>query len=107
MTPQPIAEPAGGPSSARVETCGTCGQRITRPDVERGRWRHDDRTVTHADAGPVVLLLAGHELSFWSRRGVFAHCLCGEVTDCRGDDAGHAVHLAEVLDRAGLLKGDT
>jgi hypothetical protein len=50
MTPQPIAEPAGGPSSARVETCKACGQRITRPDVERGRWRHDDRSVTHPEA---------------------------------------------------------
>jgi hypothetical protein len=51
VTPQPIAEPAGGPSSARVETC-TCGQRITRPDPVRGRWRHDDRTVTHPPADP-------------------------------------------------------
>jgi hypothetical protein len=25
MTPQPIAEPAGGPSSARVETCTRVG----------------------------------------------------------------------------------
>jgi hypothetical protein len=51
MTPQPIAEPAGGPSSARIETCGTCGRRITRPDPVRGRWRHDDRVVT-APVGP-------------------------------------------------------
>lgn len=56
--PQPIAEPAGGPTTAPVETC-TCGQRITRPDPARGVWRHDDRSVTHADGGPVVLLLAG------------------------------------------------
>jgi hypothetical protein len=52
MTPQPIAEPAGGPSSARIETCGTCGRRITRPDPVRGRWRHDDRSVTHPPTDP-------------------------------------------------------
>lgn len=61
-------------------------------------------TERHLYAGhPAAMVLADHDVVRWSRYGTLAHCTCGAAASCTAAGNDYAAHLAETLDRAGLL----